>query len=351
MNDKPRPSNRAAGGHLVSAPRPMLAQAVADSRLPAGSAAEPKWDGFRSILVRAGGGRAILLSRRGTDLTAAFPEIAQAAEAQLPDNTVLDGELVIWHEGRLAFEFLQSRLNSTKSAAARQAANHPAHYVAFDLIRLEAQDIHMLPYADRRAALERLFADRRLGGHWTLSPSTTDQSLVDEWLTWSAAGIEGVVFKRLDQPYLPGARGWRKYRVRDTTEVVIAAITGTLQQPRSLLFGRYDARDHLHYVGSSTGLTAVAARSLAGALTAADVQHPWRGQVLDTRWGRASREVTLVKPDLVAEVSADVSPDAGGRWRHPVRFHRVRAQMHPMQAPKFEELNEPPREDDLHDQP
>jgi ATP-dependent DNA ligase len=269
----------------------------------------------------------VIRSRRDTDLTLAFPEISAAAEMELPDDTVLDGELVIWNEGRLAFELLQSRLNSTKSAAARHAAHHPAHYVAFDLLRLGGRDTKTLPYADRRAALERLFADRRLAGHWTLSPSTTDQSVVEEWLTWSAAGIEGVVFKRLDQPYLPGVRGWRKYRVRDTTEAVIAGITGTLEQPRSLLLGRYDAAGRLHYIGSSAGLTAAAARLLAGVLTTAGEQHPWRGQVLATRWGRATGEVTLVRPDLVAEVGADVSTDASSRWRHPVRFHRIRADL------------------------
>lgn len=74
------------------------------------------------------------LSRRDTDLTLAFPEISAAADMELPDDTVLDGELVIWHEGRLAFELLQSRLNSTPAKAARQAADCPAHYVAFDLL-------------------------------------------------------------------------------------------------------------------------------------------------------------------------------------------------------------------------
>lgn len=325
---------------MLSAPDPMLAQAVEERRLPVGSAAEPKWDGFRCTLVRPGGSRAVLRSRRGTDLTAAFPEIAQAASRDLPADTVLDGELVIWDQGRLSFELLQSRLNSTRAVAARQAAEHPAHYVAFDLLHLADRDLVALGYADRRRELENLFAERGLTGPWTLSPSTTDQSKVDEWLTWSPVGIEGVVFKRLDQPYLPGARGWRKYRVRDTTEAVIAAVTGTLEQPRSLLFGRYDTGGLLHYVGSSTGLTIAAARSLATVLTASDEQHPWRGQVLATRWGRATREVTLVRPDLVAEVSADVSPDAAGRWRHPVRFHRIRAEMHPMQVPKLDALRE-----------
>ena len=291
----------------------------------------------------------MLRSRRGTDLTAAFPEIAAAADADLPADTVLDGELVIWHEGRLAFELLQARLNSSRAKDSRQAADTPAHYVVFDLLNLGAIDLKAVPYKDRRAALEQLFADRRLRGHWTLSPSTTDQSVVDEWLTWSPAGIEGVVFKRLDQPYLPGARGWRKW-ARDTTEAVIAAITGSLQQPRSLLFGRYDAGGGLHYVGSSAGLTAAAARSLGRLLTACGEQHPWHGQTLATGWSRTPRQVTLVEPALVAEVSADVSPDAAAAGAIPVRFHRVRAELDPMHVPTLES-DEPPLGGDLHGQP
>jgi ATP-dependent DNA ligase len=311
----------------------MLAVPIADPRLPAGSAAEPKWDGFRSTLVRPANGRVVLRSRRAADLTAAFPEIAAAADADLPADTVLDGELVIWHEGRLAFELLQSRLNSTRADASRQAARHPAHYVAFDLLRLGEQELLALPYAERRAALERLFADRRLGGHITLSPSTTDQQTVDEWLTWSAVGIEGVVFKSLRQPYLPGRRGWRKYRARDTTEAVIAAITGSLAGPRSLLLGRYDAAHRLHYVGSSTTLPAAAARALAPLLTAADERHPWRGQTFPTaRGGTAARRVILVQPDLVAEVGA-VSPDSTGRWHHPAHFRRIRSDLTTAETP------------------
>jgi ATP-dependent DNA ligase len=92
-----------------------------------------------------------------------------------------------------------------------------------------------------------------------------------------------VVFKRLRQPYLPGERAWRKYRVRDSTEAVIGAITGTLAEPRSLLLGRYDTRRRLHCVGSSGALSAAAARGLTGLLTPADEQHPWRGRVFATR--------------------------------------------------------------------
>ncbi|GHD35633.1 hypothetical protein GCM10010313_83170 [Streptomyces violarus] len=65
-----------------------------------------------------------------------------------------------------------------------------------------------------------MFAARRLSAPWALCPSTTDPDIVREWLTWGAVGMEGVVFKRLDGVYQPSVRGWRKYKVRETTEAV-----------------------------------------------------------------------------------------------------------------------------------
>ncbi|MFD4740184.1 hypothetical protein ACFWB2_36255 [Streptomyces virginiae] len=83
------------------------------------------------MLVRARPEGVLLQSRRGTDLTPAFPEIAEAA-AVLGDTTVLDGEVVIYHSGRLAFAALQQRLHRTSRTGARLAAAKPAHFVAFD---------------------------------------------------------------------------------------------------------------------------------------------------------------------------------------------------------------------------
>ncbi|WP_323187083.1 hypothetical protein [Streptomyces sp. NBC_00365] len=69
----------------------------------------------------------------------AFPDIAAAA-VHLPDATALDGELVVWGDDRLAFERLQNRLQRRGTAAARAADECPAHFVAFDLLRLSGTD-------------------------------------------------------------------------------------------------------------------------------------------------------------------------------------------------------------------
>ncbi|MFJ8405958.1 hypothetical protein ACIQ9K_36600, partial [Streptomyces microflavus] len=75
-------------------PEPMLAEPVNNPALPSGWAAEPKWDGYRALLARYADGRVVIRSRRGTDMTAAFPEITRAA-ASLPAGVefAMDGEL------------------------------------------------------------------------------------------------------------------------------------------------------------------------------------------------------------------------------------------------------------------
>src|SRR5690349_591679 len=99
----------------------MLTRAVLDPDLPANAAGEPKWDGYRAQLARRGDS-VLLRSRHGTDMTQAFPEIRAAALAQLPEQTGLDGELVVWESGRLAFERLQQRLARRSAGALRAAA-------------------------------------------------------------------------------------------------------------------------------------------------------------------------------------------------------------------------------------
>ncbi|WP_425950924.1 hypothetical protein [Streptomyces sp. DT73] len=142
----------------------MLTVPVDSPTLPAGWAAEPKWDGYRAQLAVHRGGRVLLRSRQGTDMTGSFPEIRSAALAQLPADTGLDGELVVWEAGRLAFERLQQRLARRGRGASEAAGKWPAHYVAFDLLHQGESDLTGWPYRQRRAALEALFAERGLAG-------------------------------------------------------------------------------------------------------------------------------------------------------------------------------------------
>ncbi|MFJ6722359.1 hypothetical protein [Streptomyces sp. NPDC091259] len=78
-------------------------------------------------------------------------------------------------------------------------------------------------------------------------------------------------------------------------------------------------------VGRTVPLRAEAARLVAASITAADEDHPWTGMQFASAWGsRDALDVTLVCPELVAEISADTAVDHGGIYRHPVRFNRLR---------------------------
>ncbi|MGW0469208.1 hypothetical protein ACWDX6_28720 [Streptomyces sp. NPDC003027] len=169
---------------------------------------------------------------------------------------------------------------------------------------------------------------------FTLCPSTTDPATAREWLTWTAAGVEGLCFKRLDAPYTGGAQE----QVRATTEALVGAVTGSLAAPRTVLLGRHDGAGRLRYVGRTTTLSQAAGRALAYRLTPAPGGHPWEGWTFAAGWGTArALDLLLVVPDVVLEVAVGVARDAGGRWRHPARPHRVRTDIDIGGVPPFEE--------------
>lgn len=314
----------------------MLAAPTASSQLPTGWAAEPKWDGFRAVLACGADEKVRLVSRRGGSLAESFPDIVNAALA-LPSglvNVVFDGELVIWNEGRLDFKLLLRRHGRRGSAVRALAAQHPAHYVAFDLLYLDDRSLMREPYHVRRGELERVFADFELTPPWTLCPSTTDPDEAALWLTtWADLGIEGLCFKDSRERYLPGRRAWRKYRVHDSLEVVIGAITGTLDRPDTLLVGVPGSDQPLRFLGRTVPLHARAVAELAPDLAAASPAHPWRNQRLTRAFEPgADNPVTLVNPTTVVEVSAGTSVDSAGRWRQPARFLRTRPDLTPTEV-------------------
>ncbi|MBT2440077.1 hypothetical protein J7E93_08080 [Streptomyces sp. ISL-36] len=193
----------------------MLAQAreplPGPGVLSGGLAFEAKFDGYRCLLFSPAqpGGPVFLQFRRGSLIQRHFPDLVRAA-ARLPPGLVLDGELVVWHEGRFSFEALQRRAVSGGRTVDRLAATYPAHYIAFDVLQTGGEELLAEPYERRRALLEALFADHGLTAPWTLCPMTTDPAIAQEWLTsWTEIqGVEGLVIKGRSQRYLPGARGW-----------------------------------------------------------------------------------------------------------------------------------------------
>jgi DNA ligase 1 len=183
----------------------MLAQALEEDELgrldPRAYRAEWKWDGIRVQLVARGGERR-LYSRSGDDIGAAFPDILAA----MPSDIVLDGELLVLREGEvMPFNELQQRLNR-KTASARMLEDYPAWVRLYDLLEEAGADLRALAFDERRARLEQWYGPG--------PRERMDLSPLIAFSSWDelrrlregarARGIEGLMLKRGDSPYVPG---------------------------------------------------------------------------------------------------------------------------------------------------
>ncbi|YCH06359.1 ATP-dependent DNA ligase [Arthrobacter sp. alpha11c] len=326
-------------GNFPSALRPPLEVALAKAvpslpppnALPGGSWYEPKFDGYRCVLVVDQ--TVTLWSRQRKELTRYFPDLVAAAERQLPEVCIVDGEAVIWNNNRLDFDALQRRMVTSKAELPALARQLPATFAAFDVLAVAGQDTRGVPFSDRRALLGELAKD------WTpplaLSPGTTDPELARTWLEeLPASGVEGLVVKGLLQTYAPGIRSWLKVKHRNVTDIVCAAVIGDISQPQAIIAGLpVDAT--LRIVGRSTVLTTRTARELARYLKPAQPDHPWPEEISESSLNRFSKEkgpvrLTLVEP-LVVEVSADVAW-SGQAFRHSLRFLRARPELDPTEV-------------------
>lgn len=222
--------------------------------LPGGCLYEMKFDGYRAVIVRTVS-RARIWSRQGVDLSSAFPDLIAAAEFHLKAGTVLDGEICIWNGGRLSFELLQRRMARRHGPAIHLAAReHPATYVAFDMLASGGDDLRRQPLRSRRSQLERAAA--RWAPPMELSPATADRAEALAWFEdYRPAGIEGVMAKASDGRYEPGQRRWLKVKSRQTQEVIVGAVVGPLHKPASLVAGLISG-ERLIVAGRSTRLTA-----------------------------------------------------------------------------------------------
>lgn len=319
-------------GNVLRMPvEPMLAAPAADlptgNALPGGCWYEPKFDGYRA-LVFVGRRDAQVQSRRGHDITAAFMDIAEAAAAQLPAGSVVDGELLVWRDGRPDFAGLQRRL-ARRTAA--HAVAEPANMILFDVLQEAGQDVRGLPLRARRSRLERLARD--MAPPLQVTPGTADLTLARQWLDDYRdvdVGVEGLVAKGLTSTYQPGVRGWLKHKLRDTVEVIVGAVIGSPESAERLVLGMHDDAGGLHIVGSTGVLNRRQRQELREHLFTA-TEHPWPAEIPAGRighWGGGMQVVHLVEPTLVVEVSADRAFDHG-RWRHLTRYVRARPDLEP----------------------
>jgi ATP-dependent DNA ligase len=300
---------------------------------------EPKWDGFRGVLENDGGELA-LWSRNERPLLRYFPELRPLGEL-LPPHSALDGEIVIERGGRLDFDAMQMRLHPAESRVRKLSAEIPAQFVAFDVLLWKGKPIHELPLEKRRRELERLAKKFRI------SPATRDPAVASGWIDeLDAAGLDGVIAKRLGVPYLPGSReGVVKVKAHKTADCVVVGVRWK-SKPTSLatlLLGLHRDDGGLDYVGSA----AVAAgrhdeilKRIRPLLKGA----PERGFSEPNRWGGGELAESAVRPELVVEVRYDKVQ--GNRFRHGTRLLRFRDDKDPDQC-TWREIRKPPGPNDL----
>jgi ATP-dependent DNA ligase len=322
--------------------------------IPPDASYEPKWDGFRSICFRDGD-EVEWGSRNERPMTRYFPELVEAALAELPERCVLDGEIVIATDRGLDFEALQLRLHPAASRVRMLAGKTPASFIAFDLLALGDDDYTSRPFSERRAALERVLT--RSGPTIHLTPATTDLDTAQRWFhEFEGAGLDGVIAKPLTLTYQPDKRVMYKIKHQRTADCVVAGYrlhkSGD-DAIGSLLLGLYREDGDLASVGVIGAFPMATRRRLfteLQPLVTAFEDHPWNwGAHVDpevvrrygggSRWN-AGKDLSFVPlcPERVVEVRYDHME--GERFRHTAQFNRWRPDRDPRSC-TYAQLEQP----------
>jgi ATP-dependent DNA ligase len=318
---------------------PMLAKAVPE--IPAGQRYEPKWDGFRSVIFRDGD-EVEIGSRKEKPMTRYFPELVEAFTAALPPRCVVDGEIVVVDaEGTgLDFEALLQRVHPAASRVRRLAAETPAHFVAFDLLAVDDEDLTERPFSERRDRLAEIVGGlERPDVH--LTPMTEDLDTAREWFEhFEGAGLDGLIAKKADLTYQPDKRVMSKIKHERTADCVVAGYRVHKSGPDavgSLLLGLYTEDGALQSVGVVGAFPMAKRRELFAELQPLVTSfegHPWAWAAQEegtrtpreaehSRWN-AQKDLSWepLRIDLVAEVRYEHV--LAGRFRHGARLVRFR---------------------------
>jgi len=299
---------------------------------------EPKWDGFRCI-ARRDAAKVEMISRSGKPLGRYFPEVLEMLGALKERRFTLDGELIIPLDDRLDFEALQMRLHPAESRVRKLAKETPAQLMLFDVLELGAKSFNEKPLSERRKALEK-FHKANSVGDLMLSPATTDRKLALRWLKRSGGALDGVVAKRLDQPYRFGERAMVKVKQLRTADCVVGGFryAEKKREVGSLLLGLYDNEGALHHVGFTSGIPAKERPALTKKLEKLIEPPGFTGNAPGgpSRWNtERTGQWEPLRSELVVEVRYDQV--TGRRFRHGTALLRWRPDKAPKQC-TFEQL-------------
>ena len=250
---------------------------------------EVKLDGWR-LQVRAEDGKATLRTRNGHDYSSSFPELARAARGF--DNCMIDGEVCfVRKDGITDFSDLQAAMKSGKTA--------DLVYFAFDLLFLGEQDVRSNPLVVRKKKLLDLLAQNkdqtiiRLAEHLDIAGADVLRAACN-------LKLEGIVSKRLSEPYVSGRTGiWTKAKCRATQHAVVGGWTTSPKGFSGLLLGVYEGKKLIPIGRVGTGFSRKLLDWLVPRLKQLETKKsPFAGDVPY----KASRTIHWTKPELVAGI-------------------------------------------------
>lgn len=326
---------------------PMLAKAATAVPVDPGVwSYEPKWDGFRALVFRDGDDIEIR-SRSNKDLGRYFPELLDALAAETAPRCALDGEIVVPRQvdgrTRLDWDALSQRIHPADSRIRLLSQETPAHFIGFDALSSDGEELLDRPFVERRAALRELI---RPASWCHLTRATEDPELGQQWLTtFEGAGLDGVIAKRLGGPYLPGKREMVKVKhSRDADCVAIGyRVHKSGRGVGSILLGLYNDDGEPQMVGGAASFTAAARDQLLAELEPLRLEPDLVRDGEPSRWNSAADKRWIpIRPERVAEVGYDQMEGAGPgrRFRHAVKFRRWRPDRDPRSC-TFDQLDVP----------
>src|SRR5688500_15586914 len=316
---------------------PMEARTVDEIPADDGWLYEPKWDGFRCLAFRDGD-KVHLQSKSGQPLARYFPELVDAVLGLKPTQFVLDGEIIVPVDGALSFDDLLQRIHPAESRIRKLAVETAAQLIVFDiLVDDKGKSLAKVSLADRRTLVED-FAKKFLKRNEVvrLSPATTEMTVVKKWFRAVGSGLDGVIAKRLDKPYMSGDRtGMVKIKNKRTADCVVGGFryAEKARVVGSMLLGLYDNAGLLHHVGFTSSFNAAFRKELTPKLEKLRKEPGFTGQAPGgpSRWStKRSTEWEPLAPKLVVEVEYDHFTN--GRFRHGTRFLRWRPDKDPAQC-------------------
>ena len=267
---------------------------------------EVKYDGYR-IVGRKAGEDVTLFSRSGLDWTVRFPAIAQAMLSLPTESALIDGEVAfVLPDGKTDFKSLQEHIDSP----------HPAiRYFVFDLLSLDGKDWRKKPLKERRARLAKLISAKGVSDYLIYADYVegSGQEFFDQACV---AGLEGIVSKRAERPYISGrGKDWLKIKCKRSEEFVIAGYSRSEVKGKpfsSLLLGTFEDGKLIYSGKVGTGFDAADFATLARKFKPLErASSPFEEVPREER-----KAAVWLEPNLVAQIDfAQRTRDL--RLRHP----------------------------------